>query len=1280
MVIACFNSPKNCTVSGDEHKINVLKEDLDAVNGIFSRKLDVLNAYHSGHMRVVADEYLECISDISSGAGSPSAEVYMFSTVTGVKVKQDYLDGEYWVTNLVSPVRFTDALLAMCFSRLSKGQASLRMNANTQNIYSDTLIEIGPHTALHSAVKEILAAKDNGSSISYLPSLKRNDPGTTTILGTAGFLSSRGSPVNVSALNASSRVAKGTPQLLVRLPPYSFNHSEKVWYESRLSLNYRLRKYPRHDLFGAPVSDWNSETPRWRHIIRLSEQPWLRAHIVTNAFVYPGVGYLIAVLEASRQIADSKLKIAGFRFRDVYLKRALMIPDNKEGVETSLSLTRMDESSLWGSSVWKRFQMSSYDPVGDDWIEHCTGYVAVDYETDSNLIDGGREAEAEKLSWGEILKVAHQRCIRPINFNDAYENLVTAGLAFGSLFRNLSNVKGTPEGSGEITGIVTVPDIAEVMPKNYVHPHLIHPATMDSIMHLFIASVMDRTGKLTLDRAMIPTFIKDVWMSAEITNQPSHTFRGYGKSSLLAYDKYVSDVAVWDGLTNEPMLSIKGIRATPLDFANVEQARKLCHSIQWQPDSDLLTTSSFSDVVLVTEAENVNYKQWINRFQLATLLQVTDALQELQNFGPDDFQGHYRNYFNWMKQLETWLKADQITGIKLGEWEDYGSNSGLKADLYRSVDGHNADGRLAIRMGSNIVKVLKGEVDPLHLMFAQDDLLDQVYEQVVKLGNLPAFQQAYLELVSHNSTNLDILEVGAGTGSSTKGILESLAPVFSSTQSKALSKIRNYTFTDISSGFFDKAKEKFKDHRDIMDFKMLNIEKDIVAQGFELASYDFVVAGNVIHATANLRKTLGNVQQLLKPGGKLILLEGIRQDFLWSGLSFGQLPGWWLGVEPTRQWSPWITATEWDSVLKDAGFSGIDLNLGDRQDPALHSQSLIIATALGSGTGRRVWWDKTIIITTTPPAEADEQKELANNMKNHMESKLKIPDCSIVHYMDLATTDTSRAVCISLMELEYSVLESPREDEYILIRQLLSTCGAMIWVTGDTLRYPQFNMITGLIRTVRWERDVDEANLVTFSVCQPRPSTKGIVEAISKLYEQQFIEYFPPDKINGEYMLNDGVILTARLVDSDVGNTYLASKFLRPTPVMQALGNADRPIKLTTASPGLLDKLEFVTDPVHDEPLTETQVEIEIKAVGLNFRDLMIAMGEHMAYSLGSEAAGKRTLLLFIIRLVDNYHKESSPGLVPELTALKLVIASSICVDSKAQDVFTHLEELIRTL
>lgn len=110
--------------------------------------------------------------------------------------------------------------------------------------------------------------------------------------------------------------------------------------------------------------------------------------------------------------------------------------------------------------------------------------------------------------------------------------------------------------------------------------------------------------------------------------------------------------------------------------------------------------------------------------------------------------------------------------------------------------------------------------------------------------------------------------------------------------------------------------------------------------------------------------------------------------------------------------------------------------------------------------------------------------------------------------------------------------------------------------------------------------------------------------------------------MNGEYMLQDGRLLTSRLREAPRADEYLKSTLYRSEAVPTLAKDAGRPIKLTTTVPGLLEKLEWVTDETYYEPLSETEVEIEIKAVGLNFRDLMIAMGEHTAYSMGSEAAG----------------------------------------------------------
>ncbi len=141
LIIACFNSATNNTVSGDEVKIDALKRLLDA-DSIFARKLNVSNAYHSAHMKNVADEYLELIGKFESFPTQVARqEIKFVSTVTGKETTEKQLrTAEYWVENMVQPVHFTQALSVLCFESLKHGQTALRLNANAEATFVDEIV------------------------------------------------------------------------------------------------------------------------------------------------------------------------------------------------------------------------------------------------------------------------------------------------------------------------------------------------------------------------------------------------------------------------------------------------------------------------------------------------------------------------------------------------------------------------------------------------------------------------------------------------------------------------------------------------------------------------------------------------------------------------------------------------------------------------------------------------------------------------------------------------------------------------------------------------------------------------------------------------------------------------------------------------------------------------------------------------------------------------------------------------------------------------------------
>jgi acyl transferase domain-containing protein len=290
LTIACYNSPKNLTISGDTEKIGLLCTALEK-DGIFARKLAVRNAYHSSHMEAVADQYLELIGELSELTSEkfPTQRVEMISSVTGQMVKTgEVSNATYWVQNLVKPVLFSDALTVMVSSRESaSGQRRLRVGPKSDFVSVQHIIEIGPHSALRSAIRDTLSVKKETATIAYHSLLTRNLDDIKTILTTAATLYCHCFPVSIEAVNRHFNTKSRKPKMLTDLPPYQFNHTNLYWKESRLSKNFRQRKVPRHDLFGAPVADWNPVEPRWRGFLRVCELPWLKDHKVSLKMRYP---------------------------------------------------------------------------------------------------------------------------------------------------------------------------------------------------------------------------------------------------------------------------------------------------------------------------------------------------------------------------------------------------------------------------------------------------------------------------------------------------------------------------------------------------------------------------------------------------------------------------------------------------------------------------------------------------------------------------------------------------------------------------------------------------------------------------------------------------------------------------------------------------------------------------------------------------------------------------------------------------------------------------------
>jgi|GEM_PF-2048095 acyl transferase domain-containing protein/NADPH:quinone reductase-like Zn-dependent oxidoreductase/thioesterase domain-containing protein/SAM-dependent methyltransferase len=227
--------------------------------------------------------------------------------------------------------------------------------------------------------------------------------------------------------------------------------------------------------------------------------------------------------------------------------------------------------------------------------------------------------------------------------------------------------------------------------------------------------------------------------------------------------------------------------------------------------------------------------------------------------------------------------------------------------------------------------LLTGRRSATEILFpdGRTDLVERVYQGNELADHFNRILAA--AVVAGASGRARILEVGAGTGGATAGILEAL---------KAAGLQADYTYTDISAAFLQHGRKRFPD----LTFASFDLGRDIDGQGLA-GGFDLVVASNVVHAMPSVAAALARLHRLMAPGGLLVLNEVTAvQDF--ATLTFGLTDGWWAFEDPALRLpdAPLLDAPGWQRVLAQAGFpASAAFGLPGETDPARFGQSIIVA-------------------------------------------------------------------------------------------------------------------------------------------------------------------------------------------------------------------------------------------------------------------------------------------------------------------------------------------------
>ena len=570
IVVACVNSPSSVTISGDEAGIDELHEKLKA-DSVFCRKLKVQNAYHSHHMELIAEKYLEKLSNIKTNVSKPSKDIKMVSSVTQKPVIFSDLGGKYWVRNMVSPVMFSTAVQTLLQDttqrrrRLRKGEADF-----------DFILEIGPHAALKGPLRQI--TQEQGiQTITYHSILMRGVDATKTAIETAGTLFLQGAAVSITDVNLTQTTQKS----LVDLPSYPWNHALTYWSESRVSKAYRFREHGRHDLLGAPAVDFNELEPKWRHFLRPTENPWVRDHVIHSSIIYPGAGTIALVLEAVHQISDKSRVVQDIKFRDVAITKAIVIPDDRVGVECILQMRRQRTGANGVWTGWWEFTVFSC--LEDQKLEeNAFGMVTVQYQPEMSE-PWANSTSLVFQTLQESYANAKTLCANSIQPKDFYDATTAAGLVYGPSFQGLTEISA---GKNHCCCTIAIPDTKSQMPSKVESQHFIHPTTLDIIFHSMFAAIGD--GELNLKNAAVPVFFESLIISGSLPSGAGTEYKGFCNTKKTQ-DGLVADIYFSDANWEEAKVQVTGIRCRELPKDSVASVLDTPFgTLSWKPDIDLL--------------------------------------------------------------------------------------------------------------------------------------------------------------------------------------------------------------------------------------------------------------------------------------------------------------------------------------------------------------------------------------------------------------------------------------------------------------------------------------------------------------------------------------------------------------------------------------------------------------------------------------------------------------------------------------------------------------------
>jgi acyl transferase domain-containing protein/NADPH:quinone reductase-like Zn-dependent oxidoreductase/SAM-dependent methyltransferase len=920
--IAGVNGPENTVISGKRDHVHQILKKLES-QGIGSKRLAVSHAFHSPLMEPILDDFAQVASEVRFA----EPRIGIVSNASGrIESGKFYSSPNYWRRHVRQTVKF------------SAGIRTLHDKAYT------LFLEVGPHPTLSAMGSRCLPEK----VAVWLPSLRKGRDEWQQMLSSLSALYVHGLDVDWARFDADY------PRRRLALPTYPFQR-KRYWHDLALQRSLKVLKpagtvSPQgtsHPLLGRRLRLPIIHDTVFESRLDVGTTSYIGEHKVHGMAVLPAAAYLEMISSAAAEVFGS----GAHTIEDMDIREALVFSeDNERTIQLVLSPEERECLAFRIISFG-----SAATPGQTDWRLHATGKIR-----GAGLARGRASEAGKEVSLDEI----RARCREEVPVTEYYRHLRERGLEFGPGFHGIAQLW---RGSDEALGRICLPDVLQAEVERYG----IHPAFLDACLQIAGAIMADDRDEFASDEIYMPIGLDLFRMRARPGTQLwSHVVRRWKEGTgeeTRSLDFLVTDPA-GAAVAEIQGLQVKRVAPEILRAAARTRLQEWLYEVAWEPKplehktTEDIAAAHFTATARIAEdleqglrrlsvEHNLAiYNELLPELDSLSLAFVLQGLQEMgwktgagQRFSTDLLAGQlgvvsqHRRLFARLLEI---LEEEGILRRVDGGWEALRGQgpadpTALALSLESKCPAHTAELTLLKRGGQCLAEALRGRCDPLSVLFPGGSfaIAEKLYEESAPAKVYNGLARKTISAIRESipeDQGIRVLEIGAGTGGTTSFIIDEFP-----------AERTNYLFTDISQMFLSRAREKFSRYP-FISYHILDIEEDPEAQGFIPGSFDLIVAANVIHATKDIRQSLRHLKQLLVPEGMLLLVEGTSPQ-RWIDLTFGMTEGWWRFIDhDLRPSYPLLSASKWIALLEEMGFSEVKAVPGGEQTSRGLSQNAIL--------------------------------------------------------------------------------------------------------------------------------------------------------------------------------------------------------------------------------------------------------------------------------------------------------------------------------------------------